>query len=117
MIFCAGLSGHLAQLREFGLINKVILRALAREIAEISTVSVVDTMAVIESLVQLIPRHIMEGDTVRLGDFGSFSVRLSSRGAASEEAFSVSHIEDVKVGFRPGKELKKALNDATFEKE
>ena len=95
----------------------VSLRALSREIAEISTVSVVDTMAVIESLLQLIPRHVTEGDTVRLGDFGSFSVRIASRGTASEDIFTASQIKGVKLGFRPGKELKKALDDAEFEKD
>ena len=93
------------------------LRRLAKEIAEISTVSVVDTMAVIESLLQLIPRHVMEGEIVRLGDFGSFSMHLSSSGAESEAAFTKDLIKGVKIMFRPGKELKDALKSVKFEKE
>ena len=95
----------------------ISLRELAKEIAEISTVSVVDTSAVIESLLQIIPRHVIDGEIVRLGDFGSFSVRLSSEGAESESSFSSNLIKGVKLSFRPGKELKKALDDAEFEKE
>ena len=95
----------------------ISLRELAEEIAEISTVSVVDTMAVIESLLQIIPRHVTDGEIVRLGDFGSFSVRISSEGATSEGDFSTTLIKGVKLSFRPGKELKKSLDNAEFEKE
>jgi predicted histone-like DNA-binding protein len=52
----------------------VSLRKLAKEITEISTVSPPDVMAVIEALLQIIPRHLIQGEIVRLGDFGSFSV-------------------------------------------
>ena len=95
----------------------ISLRELAKEIAEISTVSVVDTSAVIESLLQIIPRHVIDGEIVRLGDFGSFSIRLSSGGAENEGSFSANLIKGVKLSFRPGRELKKALQDAEFEKE
>ena len=79
--------------------------------------SVVDTMAVIESLLQIIPRHITEGEIVRLGDFGSFSLHLSSSGAESETAFTKDLIKGIKIIFRPGKELKDALKNVKFEKE
>ncbi len=40
--------------------GEVILRELANEIADISTVSTVDTMAAIESLIQLIPKNTLQ---------------------------------------------------------
>ena len=90
---------------------------LAQEIADISTVSIIDTIAVIESLIQLIPKHITQGETVRLGDFGSFSIILKSNGADTENDFNSHMIKNLKIYFRPGKELKKAINDTEFEKE
>jgi len=96
--------------------NKISLRMLSNEIAQISTVSSVDTLAVIESLLTLLPKHLIEGDIVRLGDFGAFKVNLQSGGAETEEDFNNGFIKGVKLGFRPGRELKKALDDATFEK-
>ena len=57
-------------------------------IPDISTVSVPDTVAVIESLLQLIPRHITEDQIVRMGDFGSFGLRIGSVGAESENDFN-----------------------------
>ena len=95
----------------------ITLRELSREIAEISTVSVVDTTAVIESLLQIIPRHVTNGNIVRLADFGSFNIRIDSEPSDTEEAFNKSLINGVKLYFRPGKELQKALENVEFEKE
>jgi predicted histone-like DNA-binding protein len=97
--------------------GEMSVRQLAKEIADISTVSIVDTIAVIESFIQLIPKHLAEGEIVRLGDFGSFSIKLISEGAEQEEAFKAAMIKNVKIYFRPGKELKRALALTEFEKE
>ena len=96
--------------------GNVTLRALADEIAEISTVGHADTVAVIESLLQLIPRHVTEGKIVRLGDFGSFGVRLSTEGADSETEFNSRMIKSLRMYFRPGAEVKKVLTSTKFEK-
>ena len=96
--------------------DDLTLRTLANEIAEISTVSTVDTMAVIESLLQIIPRHVANGDTVRLGDFGSFSANIKSDGAETADDFTKTHLLGLKLLFRPGQQLKKAMANVTFEK-
>ena len=97
--------------------GEVTVRELAREIADISTVSIVDTIAVIESFIQLIPKHLAEAEIVRLGDFGSFSIKLTSEGAVQEDEFKASMIRNVKMSFRPGKELKNALKVVDFQKQ
>ena len=56
--------------------GEVSLRELAKEISTISTVSSPDVMAVIESLLQIIPKHLALGEIVHLGEFGLYSVRL-----------------------------------------
>lgn len=96
--------------------SEINLRQLADEIADISTVSTIDTIAVIESLIQLIPKHIMQGDIVRLGEFGSYSAKISSSGVNDENEFNHNLIKGIKIHFRPGKELKKVQNDLEFVK-
>ena len=44
----------------------VDLRQLSTQIADISTVSTIDTMAVLEALVKVVPQNIAEGKIVRL---------------------------------------------------
>ena len=97
--------------------GEVSLRELAKEISTISTVSSPDVMAVIESLLQIIPKHLALGEIVRLGEFGSYSVRLSSEGAATEQTFNSSLIRGLNLNFRPGKEVEQVLQNISYEKE
>ena len=97
--------------------GEVSLRELAKEVSQISTVSIADVTAVVESLLQTIPKHLGQGEIVRLAEFGSMSVTLSSEGTATAEDFTASHIKEVNVHFRPGKEIDQTLGNITFEKE
>ncbi len=78
--------------------------------------SSVDTTAVLEALLTIIPREIANGNIVELGDFGSFRLRVQSTGAETAEAVSAKSITNVKPLFAPGKEFKKALSNADFVK-
>jgi predicted histone-like DNA-binding protein len=96
--------------------GRTTLRQLARQIAEISTVSSVDTLAVLEALLTLLPRELSDGNIVELGDFGSFRLRAQTEGAESAEAVTARHIIKVLPRFAPGKEFQQALAATTFEK-
>ena len=93
------------------------LRDVAKELALISTVSIADVTATVEALLEIIPCHLVQGEIVRLGEFGTFSVTLSSDGAPTAEDFGSSLIKGLRLNFRPGKELKQMLAAARFEKE
>jgi len=93
------------------------LREPIKEAAQMSTVSIPDVTAVVEFLLQIIPKHLGQGEIVRLGEFGSMSVTLSSDGAATPDDFNSSLIKGVNLNFHPGKEINQALDQVTFEKE
>jgi len=97
--------------------GQTTLRELANRIAQISTVSTVDTMAVLEALLQVIPEELADGNIVRLGDFGSFSLRSQSEGSETAEEVSAHNIKRIKVAFRPGRLYKGVLDNIIFEKE
>ena len=88
------------------------VRDMAGRINEMSTVSTVDVMAVLEAFFQIVPRELAAGHIVRFGDFGSFSVSLQSDGALSEKEFVVGLINNVKIVFRPGKLFDQAMQGA-----
>lgn len=92
------------------------LRALVKEISARSTVSAADTMAVIESLLEVIPLNLAAGRIVRLGELGSFSVRIKSTGAETAEKCGKANIQAVKLHFRAGKEFTAVLDQIDFEK-
>lgn len=96
--------------------GRVTLRQLSSQIAEISTVSSVDTMAVLEALLTIIPREISNGNIVELGDFGSFFLRTKSEGSDTPEEVSAANITKTLPQFRPGKEFTQVLNNTRYEK-
>jgi predicted histone-like DNA-binding protein len=96
--------------------GRLELRALSKQIAEISTVSSVDTLAVLEALLTLIPRELAAGNIIELGDFGSFRLRIQSEGENTPEDVSAHNIKKVKPLFSPGKEFKQVLANTEFNK-
>ena len=96
--------------------GRITVRQLAERMAEISTLSTVDTMAALEAFLQVVPQELMNGNIVDLGDFGSFWLRINSEGSATEAEVNRTKISAVKTYFRPGKEFQKALKNAEFKK-
>ena len=91
-------------------------RAMAEEIAEITTVSVPDAVAVLESLVMIIPRHIERGEIIRLGELGSLRVTINSEGSENEEEVNASNVRKANYRFVPGPRLKKTLKTLDYKK-
>ena len=97
--------------------KELTFRELSKEISEGSTtVSDTDVMAVLNDLTKVLKRHLENGEIVRLGDFGTFQVALTSEGSETEEAFNSSLIKSKKIAFRPGIDLKDMLLTLKFEK-
>ena len=92
-------------------------RNLSREIAEGSTtVSDTDVLAVLNDLIKILKRHLSNGEIVRLGDFGTFQVSLSSEGSETEAKFHSSLIRNPKVSFRPGIDLREMIATLKYER-
>jgi predicted histone-like DNA-binding protein len=92
------------------------LRQMAERIAEISTVSSADTMAVLEALLTTIPDELAAGNIVELGDFGNFWLRNEADGMDTADAVRASNITNILPRFNAGKEFKKVLDTIEFEK-
>ena len=101
------------RLKSSGEIN---LREIANDIAQESTVSPGDTMAVIESLLQNIPRYLAQGYIVRLGELGSFYLSVQAEGSDSPEKVNASKIKRNKLHFRAGKIMRQMLKDLDYRK-
>ncbi len=97
--------------------GELTFKNLSKEIAQGSTtVSDTDVLAVLNDLIKILNRHLAEGRIVRLGDFGSFQISLSSEGAESPEKFNASLIKNAKVLFRPGMDIKDMVKTLKFSK-
>ncbi len=91
-------------------------RQLASEISKRNGLSSADVFAVLEAFIDLIPERLADGKIVRLGDFGSFSLTLSSEGTATAEEFTSALIKGNSLNFRPGKLIQKALDTVDYVK-
>ncbi len=92
------------------------MRAIAKRAAEMSTVSMPDTAAVIEAFLAIIPDELGQGNIVKLGEFGSFWVKVQTEGATAPGEVSADNITGVLPRFTPGKEFKAQLKNFSFEK-
>lgn len=96
--------------------GEVNVRDLADQITAQSTVSTIDTLAVLEALLKVIPRELSNGKIVRLGDLGSFRVTITSEGSDQPEDFNASMIKGTNLHFRGGKLFRNVLNNIDFVK-
>ena len=91
-------------------------RQLVKEIAELSTLNTSDVYAVIDSLHQIMIRHLSHGRTVEMGHFGKFKLSLKTKGAENADEVSFNSIIGNKILFRPSTELNQLLGMVKYRK-
>lgn len=78
---------------------------IVRRIEKTCTVSSADIKAVLDALQHEIVESLRAGNSVRLGDLGSFRATLSSSGVEAPEKVSAALIKSVRVRFTPGAKM------------
>jgi predicted histone-like DNA-binding protein len=96
--------------------GKITQKEIAAEIVELSSLSRGDVSNVIESLLDTIPKYLLMGKSVSLGDLGTFRLSFSSKGVETEADFNFSLISGVRVLFTPSSALREAVKTVKFEK-
>jgi predicted histone-like DNA-binding protein len=91
-------------------------KAVAADIVQLSSLSRGDISNVIESLIDTVPKYLLMGKSVKLGDLGSLRITFSGEGAATEEEVVASNIKGVRVLFTPSVALRDAIKNISFEK-
>lgn len=91
------------------------VRSLSDRINSMCTVTPTDVIAVLSALETVMASCLMNGEIVRLGQFGTFQVSISSAGAATREEFSARLIYGSHYLFRPGYLLTAALKIINYE--
>lgn len=94
------------QVRQTGVIG---IRELCNLVAEKCTLTPADILASINALESEIINQIKQGNSVRLGDLGSFRPSLTSEGAATAEAWGVNMVKRVRAIYTPSSEMKHQL--------
>ena len=94
-------------------VTPIMLDELAEDISGSCTVTKHDVKAVISVLEEKIIKALLNGQSVRLGDLGSFHARISSKAAATTDEFTEKpseHIRGLLVRFTPSSKMRYALS-------
>jgi len=96
--------------------EKVNLRTLLNEIEELNVANPAVFFAVLETFLQKVNYHLINGRSVKLGQLGTFSPAISSSGVDDPDDVGKNTIRRFKVNFRPSQILAKRLSRVEFDK-
>ncbi len=88
---------------------------ILKEIVNSSSVSRGNAANVMESLLEIVAKHLFEGKSVSIGEFGTFRVSFSSHGIDHPALFSKKMINGMKVVFTMSVDMKKQLKAMPLE--
>lgn len=89
-------------------------KEVARQLTEETTLNAKEAEMAIAQLRKVLLRNLLDGHTVRLGDWGYFYLTVSSAGAEEEKEALPSKVKKVNLNFRYEKTFQEALNKASF---
>ena len=96
--------------------GRISQKEIAADIVGLSSLARGDVGNVIDCLIDTVPKYLLMGKSVSLGDLGSMRITFSSQGVESAEEFAVGKISGVRVLFTPSPALRQAIAGIKFEK-
>jgi len=93
------------------------MRQLMGDITAMTSLSTSDVGAMLEALIHLIPKYLLMGIRVDLGDFGSYYLTIQGEGKDTAEEVDSNAVTKKMIRFLPGVILKEAIDKMKFEKE
>lgn len=87
---------------------------VAMDLADETTLNPSEAMMAIRQLRKILLRHLLAGESVKLGNWGSFSITLSSLGVNAKDEVNARNIKSVNLNFQPDEAFKSDLQKATF---
>lgn len=87
---------------------------VAELIADETTLNPMEAQMAIRQLRKIVQRLLLDGKSVKLGNWGSFNISLNTEGAATKDELTARNVKSVNINFQPGNELKAAMQKADF---
>ena len=96
--------------------QNVGLDHMVDELRKISSINKGDAVSILINLIDLVPKELLaRGNTVTLGNLGTFWLSVSSQGFDNAEDVSPNAINKVKVHFKASNQLKDLMSNLTYE--
>ncbi len=93
------------------------LSSISKDISGRSSLTSGDVSNVIENLIEQLPKYLLEGNSVKLGNLGTFRISFGSEGVEKKEDFTTDKIRGVKILFTPSSIVKSELGKLKFEQD
>lgn len=94
----------------------VTLKQVCKRIVDLTSLSSSDVKSCIDALQHVVIDEITRGNSVRLGDLGSFRPTISSTSVSDAKQWNTSLIRAVRVRFTSSVTIKEALQGVSFER-
>jgi predicted histone-like DNA-binding protein len=91
------------------------LQETAKETGGRTALSLRDGQSLLSNLMELMPWFLKRGQPVKPEGLGTFRITVSSSGATPTDELNARHVKGVKLAFPPEVELKRTLEDISFE--
>jgi len=95
-------------------ISMVKEKEVAKQISDETTINRKEAEMALAQFEKILIRELLNGNSVQLGDWGSFYLTCKSEGKDTKEETNASSIQKVNIRFVAGKSLKEALQKVTF---
>lgn len=96
-------------------IKQVDETTVAELIADETTLNPAEALMAIRQLRKIVVRQLLDSKSVKLGNWGSFSVTLKTEGSDTAANVKATNVKQVSIRFTAGEELKESLQKAEFE--
>ena len=97
--------------------DEIDIDELAEEISYATSMTPTDVKAVLEGLLNAMPKHLRRGAKIKLDRFGTFKVVFGGNGHENAEDVTAADIDGTRISFIGASEMKKAvLTDMPFQK-
>lgn len=97
-------------------VQTITLDELSDNISHATTATRADVLAVITAVIDEMMKELQKGNSIILGDVGTFRMTINSKGAETAEDFDVSLIKKASVRYYPSKRVKNIYDSLTFHK-
>lgn len=87
---------------------------VAELVADETTLNPMEALMAIRQLRKIVQRLLLDGKSVKLGNWGTFNVTLNTEGADTKEELTANNVKRVNINFQAGNDLKNAMQKADF---
>ena len=95
-------------------VSQVSEKEAAIQISDETTLNRKEAEMALDQFEKVLVANLLQGNSVQLGDWGSFHLTCNSESADTKEEITAASVKGLNIRFTPGKAIKEAIQKASF---